>query len=159
MILAPFQTALDATGTLEVFLRAIRETASADYTPEQIAAWAPIDIDPAEWQDRRATSRTCVARDGGRVIGFTDVDDSGYIDMLFVEPEHARRGVASALMGWVFEVAARQETRVLTTHASITARPFFESRGFRVENEQHPVLRGVVMTNFLMSCAVARGEN
>ena len=38
----------------------------------------------------------------------------------------------------------------LSTHASLTARPFFEAHGFAVVVEQHPVLRGVALTNFVM---------
>ncbi|TWB55078.1 hypothetical protein FBZ98_103473 [Rhizobium sp. ERR 922] len=33
----------DAEATIDIFLRAIREVASKDYNPAQIAAWAKID--------------------------------------------------------------------------------------------------------------------
>ena len=36
------------------------------------------------------------------------------------------------------------------THASITARPFFERRGWRVVKEQRVERRGVALTNFVM---------
>ena len=39
---------------------------------------------------------------------------------------------------------------VLTTHASLTARPFFERRGYRVLREQQVERHGVRMTNFVM---------
>lgn len=32
----------------------------------------------------------------------------------------------------------------------MTARPFFEKRGYRVEQEQQVVRRGVTLTNFIM---------
>ncbi|OOL61490.1 hypothetical protein B1P84_09015 [Enterococcus faecium] len=38
----------------------------------------------------------------------------------------------------------------ITTHASITAKPFFEKRGYKVINEQTVELRGQLFTNFLM---------
>jgi putative acetyltransferase len=37
------------------------------------------------------------------------------------------------------------------THASITARPFFEAHGFRVDEVRHPVRNGVTFENFAMS--------
>ena len=37
-----------------------------------------------------------------------------------------------------------------TTHASITARPFFEARGYRVVRPQQVERRGQVLTNFVM---------
>src|SRR5680860_743598 len=46
-------TELDAVATLDVFLRAIRTTASRDYSPEQIAVWAPGDTDLTAWNTKR----------------------------------------------------------------------------------------------------------
>jgi tetratricopeptide (TPR) repeat protein len=140
----------DAPATLAVFRRAITGTAARDYTPEQVAAWAPDDLDPDAWAARRAAARTRVAVRDGAVVGFTDVDAAGYVDMLFVDPGAARQGVARALLGWAVETATADGATELTTHASITARPFFEAHGFVVVAEQHPVRRGVTMTNYRM---------
>ncbi|WP_456785902.1 GNAT family N-acetyltransferase [Cellulomonas sp. P5_C5] len=147
----------DGPATLDVFLRAIRLTAARDYTPTQVAAWASDEIDPAGWADRRRAARTRVAEVDGRVAGFTDVDARGYVDMLFVDPAFARRGVASALLAWAATTAQELGAVGLSTHASLTARPFFEAHGFVVVVEQHPVLRGVALTNFVMRRDLARG--
>ncbi|WP_456846315.1 GNAT family N-acetyltransferase [Cellulomonas sp. P5_C6] len=149
MLVRPY-TSDDAPATLDVFLRAVRVTASRDYSPEQIAAWAPDVPDVDRWSARRAASRTCIASVGDRVVGFTDVDELGYVDMLFVDPDHGRQGVATALLDWVVATARDDGTPALTTNASVTARPFFEAHGFVVEREQHPVLRGVELVNFAM---------
>ena len=140
----------DGPATLDVFRRAIRVTAARDYTPEQVAAWASDEIDPAGWDARRRASRTRVAEVDGSVAGFTDVDERGYVDMMFVDPAFARRGVASALLEWAESTARELGAVELSTHASLTARPFFEAHGFSVVVEQQPVLRGVALTNFVM---------
>ena len=140
----------DGPATLDVFRRAIRVTAARDYTPEQVAAWASDEIDPAGWDARRRASRTRVAEVDGSVAGFTDVDERGYVDMMFVDPAFARRGVASALLEWAESTARDLGAVELSTHASLTARPFFEAHGFSVVVEQRPVLRGVALTNFVM---------
>jgi len=140
----------DAPATLAVFRRAITGTAARDYTPEQVAAWAPDEIDPDAWAARRAAARTRVAVRDGAVVGFTDVDAAGYVDMLFVDPGAARQGVARALLDWAVRTAAADGATELTTHASITARPFFAAHGFVVVAEQHPVRRGVTLTNYRM---------
>lgn len=49
-----------------------------------------------------------------------------YIDMLFVEPEYTRRGVASALL----KPLIKSESE-LTVDASITAKPFLNVMVFR----------------------------
>ena len=38
----------------------------------------------------------------------------------------------------------------LHTYSSVTARPFFEKRGFRVLVAQHVEMRGLLLTNFRM---------
>ena len=40
--------------------------------------------------------------------------------------------------------------KAVTVHASITARGFFERRGYRVVREQQIERRGVLLTNFVM---------
>ena len=42
------------------------------------------------------------------------------------------------------------ETDTVRVDASITARPFFEGRGYRVVRRQQVLRRGVVLTNFAM---------
>ena len=139
-----------AQATLDVFLAAVRTTAAADYAPEQVAAWAPDDLDVEVWGRRRAALRTVVAEVDGRVAGFSDVDADGYVDMMFVAPWAGRTGVGSALLTWAHDEAVRLGATSMTTRASITARPFFEAHGFHVEQEHHPVRRGVTLTNYAM---------
>ena len=149
----PFAAA-DALSTLKVYQRSIRTTAAADYSSEQIAAWAPSDADTDAWLERRAQLNTVVAVVDDHVVGFTDVSASGYIDMMFFDPAFGRRGVVTALLLWASSEAERLGSSLLTTHGSVTARPFFEAHGFVVNEERHPVLRGVVMTNYAMNCPV-----
>jgi putative acetyltransferase len=144
----------DALPTLDTFLRAIRETAGADYSTEQIGVWGR-DRDETEWADNRRGANTLVAVDGDRIAGFIDLDESGYIDMLFVSPDFARRGVATALLGAVLDTAIRRAIPELTVHASLTARPFFERHDFTVVEERHPVVQGVELTNYRMRRALA----
>jgi putative acetyltransferase len=144
-------TPADADATLVVFRRAVRTTAAHDYSPEQVAAWAPDDLDAESWGARRSARATVVADVDGRVVGFTDVDATGYLDMLYVDPDAGRRGVATALLDWALEEAGRAGADTVRTHASITARPFFEARGFRVDEVRRPVRNGVVLVNFAMS--------
>lgn len=141
----------DAEATLAVFRRAIRITAARDHSPEQVAEWASDDLDPREWDVRRRERGTVVADDDGRVVGFTDVDATGYVDMMYVDPAAARSGVGSALLRWAVDEAIRAGADVLRTHSSITARPFFEAHGFRVDEVRHPVRNGVVFENYAMS--------
>src|ERR1700742_1211060 len=66
----------DCGATRAVFERAVRLTAAADYSPEQVEAWAPTDICASElaaWGAERERARTVVAVDGDDVLGFSDL--------------------------------------------------------------------------------------
>ena len=127
----------DAEATLRVFLRAVRETARAHYSPDQIEAWAADHGDLDSWAAARAAAHTYLAIIGDRVAGFTDLDDSGYIDMLFVEPDFGRRGVASALLAHVIALGRARGLPALTTFASLTSQPVFERLGFVITGQRY----------------------
>ncbi|MGY4858731.1 GNAT family N-acetyltransferase [Cryobacterium sp. AP23] len=141
----------DAPRTLDIFLDAVKITASRDYVPEQIAAWAgPQDREVDAWNSARAECGTVVAILDSDIAGFSDVSADGYIHMMFVSPQFGRRGVASALLIDVERRARRLGATSLSTNASITARLFFEHHGFVVVAKQNPVIRGISLTNYGM---------
>lgn len=55
-------------------------------------------------------------------------------------------GIASAICDRLEEAASGN----IVTHASITARPFFEKRGYRTIKEQQVERQGILLTNFVM---------
>ena len=141
----------DAAATLDIFYRAVHVTAAASYSAEQIAVWAPENIDVESWGCKQITRNGIVAEVDGEVAGFSDVDAHGYIDMMFVAPEHGRTGVASALMSWILVEATRRGARRLSTNASEAAKDFFENHGFTVDEHRSFLRDGVIMTNYAMS--------
>ncbi|HFN7970185.1 TPA: GNAT family N-acetyltransferase [Escherichia coli] len=125
-----------------IFLRAVTMTASQHYSPQQIAAWAQIN--ESRWKEKLAKSQVRVAVINAQPVGFI-TRIGHYIDMLFVEPEYTRRGVASALL----KPLIKSESE-LTVDASITAKPFFERYGFQTVKQQRVECRGTWFTNFYM---------
>lgn len=75
------------------------------------------------------------------------MDATGYLDRLYVGRDFQRRGIARALCD---ALEARQGGPVFTTHASRTARGFFEARGYRVLQAQQVERRGQYLENFVM---------
>lgn len=119
----------------------------------------PLARDLEEWDRARRSARTVVAvvedrtqhrTPGGTAVGFAGLTGTGHIDMLFVAPAHGRRGIATALLRRLSEIAGAQGADELTADVSLTARPFFEANGFRVLAEQHPVRNGVRLVNHRM---------
>ena len=138
----------DRDAVINVTVRAIRESAIRDYSPSQIEAWAGGDrIDAWSVVDDRLI---WVAVVNESIIGFTDLKPSGHLDRMYVHPEYERSGIASALLNCLEDAARCQGITRLFTEASITAKPFFERRGFAVLTAQVVEYRGEKFTNFRM---------
>jgi len=71
--------------------------------------------------------------------------------MTFVHPGYQGIGVATALLETVQVAALNLNLAHIFTEASITARPFFERRGFVIVNPQMVEKRGQIFRNFKMT--------
>jgi len=145
----------DELPLLAVFRSSVRQIAAADYTPEQLNAWAPEKLDREVWKNRITANRPFVAELDGRIVGFADVQPTGSVDTFFVAGDAPRRGIGRALMERIFLEAAEQGIVELTSHVSLTAQPFFAKFGFEVVEHRLRELRGQVLPYALMRRNVA----
>ena len=143
----------DCPALASLFYETVHTVNAAHYTPAQLDAWAPA-CGPylAAWDKSFRAHRTLVAELDGRLAGFGDLDPAaGYLDRLYVHKDLQGRGVATALCNALEEAAAGP----VVTHASVTARPFFARRGYRVLRAQQVERRGVTLANYVMEKAPA----
>ena len=138
----------------QLFYDTIHTVNAGDYTQEQLEAWAPGLPDIEQWNLSFLKHETFVAETDGGIAGFGDIDETGYLDRLYVHKDWQRRGIASALCDTLEQAVSAEK---IYTHASITARPFFLSRGYCVRKEQQVERRGILLTNFVME--LVRPEN
>ena len=140
-------TKTDCAELAELFYDTVHTVNAKDYTQEQLDAWATGKVNLEAWNESFQAHHTVVAEMDGKIVGFGDMDETGYLDRLYVHKDYQRRGVATAICD-----ALEQNAKVaeFTTHASITARPFFEKRGYTVVREQQVERRGIWLTNFVM---------
>lgn len=131
----------------ELFHETVHSVNAQDYSSEQLDAWSPGTVDLQDWDRSLSAHRTIVAVEGSEIIGFGDMDSSGYLDRLFVSKHRQREGVATAICDELERWASGKPIR---TRASVTARPFFEQRGYVVVEEVQAIRRGVALTSFLM---------
>ena len=150
MVLRRYRTS-DCGRMAELFYETVHSVNAADYTKEQLDAWATGNVDLTAWDKSFLEHFTIVAEetgdDGKRIVGFGDIDSTGYLDRLYVRKDRQRRGIASAICG---ELGNAADAAKITTHASITARPFFLKRGYRVVREQQVERGGILLTNYVM---------
>ena len=140
----------DAAALCALFFDTVHTVCAKDYTEQQCDAWAPREFDCAALCGRLASSYALVAECGGALAGFANLGEDGYFDCLYVSSQMQGRGVATALADAMERRAAQQGASRMVSDVSITARPFFEHRGYRVVEEQTVVRHGVAMTNYHM---------
>ena len=139
-------TQADLPAVLDLFRTSVHTPCRSDYTPDQLSAWAPEDLDEAPWARRLQCQTFLLAEEDGALMGFASLEGD-YLDLLYVHPRHARRGVGTVLC----DALERQCTgRRITVHASLTARPFFARRGYRTVEPHQVERRGVTLINYFM---------
>jgi putative acetyltransferase len=128
---------------------------SKDYNAEQVMVWSSGWENTERWLNRLATQYFIVADTGTQLAGISSLSPEGYLDVLYVHHAWQGKGVASALLINLEQKAREQGNTIITTDASITARPFFERRGFAVLQQQTVNVKGVDLTNFKMAKTLA----
>lgn len=141
----------DEAALFRVFFSAVHDTASRDYTPEQVEAWAPADIDPELWAGHMRNLLPFVVEHEETIVAYADVQPSGYIDHFFVSGCHARQGIGTLLMKHIHKEAQLLGIDEMTSDVRKTAEPFFVRHGFKVVKRGAPIRRGVILQNALMS--------
>lgn len=144
--LRPFLTA-DTPVLIEIFKTSIEVLAAEDYDEEQCAAWASRMVDGEAQRERLSANLTLVALLDGAPAGFISLKHPDLIDLLFVHPDYARNGVATALCEAVEKLAAARKIPALVTFASDTAKPFFERRGYISQYRNTVEMDGVWLGN------------
>ena len=142
----------DEPALYEVYYSAIHMIA----TEAQVNAWAPGSIDPNRWSDRMRGITPFVMEIEKQILGYADVQSSGYIDHFFVSGRHPRQGIGALLMHRIHQEALDSGIEELTSHVSRTAEPFFARNAFVVAERREPLLRGVTVPNALMSKSLCR---
>ena len=145
MLFREYQTS-DCKEITELFYSTVHTVNAKDYTKEQLDVWATEQVDLEKWNQSLQEHYSIVAIEDGVIVGFGDIDKTGYLDHLFVHANYQGRGIATAICNQLEQVVKGD----ITPHASITAKPFFEKRGYRVVKEQQVERQGIFLTNFCM---------
>ncbi len=135
----------DCKELAELFYNTVHTVNAKDYTKEQLNVWATGKVDLEKWNQSLQEHYSVVAVDDKIIVGFGDIDKTGYLDRLFVHSDYQGKGVATAICNQLEQVVQGG----IITHASITARPFFEKRGFKTIKEQQVERQGIFLTNFI----------
>lgn len=140
----------DCREIIELFYNTVHLVNAKDYNEAQIDAWAPKEVDISKWDKSLSKHYSVVVEEKDIIIGFGDLDASGYFDRLYVHKDYQGIGVATIIVNEIEKYAQENRLEIITTHSSITAKSFFEKQGYKVIKEQVVERKGQILKNFIM---------
>jgi putative acetyltransferase len=151
-------TAADAESIWHVHVSSIREFCAADYTAQQIEAWAgpkrPEDYRQA--LARGEVTAMYVAEANGEVLGFVcAVGDD--LRGLYVAPGAIGKGIGTALLERIEADARTRGIAVMRLNSTLNAVRFYAARGYAAGERTIRMMSGVgipcvPMTKSLLNC-------
>lgn len=149
MIVRTFQSS-DQLAIRQLFYDTVHQINCCDYSAEQVETWANSAWDDAFWETRLQTRLTYVAELNQQIVGFAMLAPDGYIDCFYCHYQHQGKGIGGRLLDQIETIAHSWGIERLFSEVSVTARPFFQRRGYRIVREQQVERRGVLFHNFVM---------
>ncbi len=142
----------DTAAVYQLFYSTVHSVNLQHYTPEEVEAWVPSHPpDLQQWQERFLRQHTLLAEIDGQLAGFANLEADGHnIDMVYTHKDFQGQGVATKLVELLEQQVLKNGGNTIELAASITARPFFEKRGYKLIRENEVLRFGVVLRNFIM---------
>lgn len=134
-----------------LFFNTIRTINVRDYSIEHVQAWAPEEYDREKWRQGIEQMNPFVCVSDGEIVGYASLLETGCVEHFYVHQNWQRKGIGDGLMERIEAEASTLGLSELYSNVSITAKPFFESRGFRVVRRQQVPLGSVVLVNYRMN--------
>lgn len=141
----------DISEMQQLFRSTVLNVNLRDYTNEEVMDWASCGDDVAHWKDLLSQNCYIGAFDErDRMAGFSSMNKKGYLHSMFVHKDMQGKGVATQLLEEVEKMAVTYGVTEITSEVSLTARPFFERKGYKVVKSQKCRANKLMLTNFVM---------
>ena len=123
-----------------------------DYSQAEVEDWASCGDDLSKIEDMIKTHYFIVAVNRqSEIVGFSSITPQGYLHSMFVHKDFQGKGIATMLLEEIERYAITAGIVRITSEVSLTARPFFEKKGYVVEGEQKRKANQLSLTNFRMA--------
>jgi putative acetyltransferase len=137
----------DLNSICELFFNTVTSINANDYDENQIRAWSEGAKNIEIFKEKIEEQHFIVAIMNDTIVGFSSVDDTGYIDFMYIHKNYQRHGIAKSLLTEIERIAKTLGIKELNSSVSITARGFFEKFGFVKIREESVESRGAVFIN------------
>ena len=134
----------------QLFFDTIQNINIRDYSQDEVDDWSSWKTDIDKWLEKMQEQYFVVAEINNKILGFSSLAQDGYLDFMFVDKETQGQGVASALLSEIEKKAIDQKNDLIYSDVSLTAKGFFESKGFIVERQQLKKSKKKELINFRM---------
>jgi predicted N-acetyltransferase YhbS len=134
-----------------LFVETIETVCIKDYSPVQIKVWTSSIEHTNRWTDRLQNQYFLIAQVENKIVGYSSLQDNDYLDFLYVHKDFQRQGIADRLFNEIEIEAIKRGSIILNSDVSITAKPFFEKKGFKTILKQKNIINGVEIVNYKMS--------
>lgn len=123
-----------------------------DYSQTEVEDWASCGDNLSEIEEMINTHYFIVAvNQQSEIVGFSSITPQGYLHSMFIHQDFQGKGIATMLLEEIERYAITAGIIRITSEVSLTARPFFEKRGYIVEEEQKRKANQLSLTNFWMA--------
>ena len=142
----------DAVELKNLFQNTVLAINRRDYSQAEVEDWASCGDDLSNIEDMIKTHYFIVAiNQQSEIVGFSSITPQGYLHSMFVHKDFQGEGIATMLLNEIEQYAITNGIIRITSEVSLTARPFFEKKGYIVEEEQKRKANQLSLTNFWMA--------
>jgi putative acetyltransferase len=143
-------TASDLSEMQQLYIGTIQSVCINDYNSDQIEAWISGVKNTERWVEVIRTQFVLLAIIKDQIAGFGTLKDDNYIDFFYIHKDFQRQGIADKLLTELELEAQKQHSKIITSDISITAKPFFEKKGYVVKTEQKNIRLNIELINYKM---------
>ena len=149
----------DAVALKELFQNTVLVINRRDYSQAEVEDWASCGNNLSNIKERIETHYFVVAvNQQSQIVGFSSITPQGYLHSMFVHKDFQGEGIATMLLEEIERYAITAGITRITSEVSLTARSFFEKKGYVVEKEQKRKANQLSLTNF-WSIIIKRLQN
>ena len=142
----------DAVELKNLFQNTVLAINRRDYSQAEVEDWASCGDDLSNIENMIKTHYFIVAvNQQSEIVGFSSITSQGYLHSMFVHKDFQGEGIDTMLLNEIEQYAITNGIMRITSEVSLTARPFFEKKGYIVEEEQKRKANQLSLTNFWMA--------
>lgn len=148
MFLRPFRFP-DKRRLQQLYYDTMHHVVAKDYSSEHIKALAPEEPDREMWS--QLDRQECfLVEYKQQILGFASMDELGRLAFLYVHKEYQNKGIASTLLKQLERLARKKQLQQITVETGVTAKSFFEAKGFTILDEQEQTLKAKPFITYRM---------